>query len=155
MQKTPPALRGLKLIELMQWGQRFAGWELSDATGIKPRTLRNYFTQLKTAGYCIESTPGTDGEYWLDPGHYVHPLRFTNEEARTIVIALDVLRTVAPPDSPLMQDAKVLHYLHYLIGQLLPGAALDEVRQMGKEVSRDLTKMRAVYTVWQETEGRR
>ena len=152
MQKTPPALRGLKLIELMQWGQRFAGWELSELTGIKPRTLRNYFTQLKAAGYCIESTPGADGEYWLDPGHYVYPLRFTNEEARTIVIALDVLRTVAPPDSPLMQDAKVLHYL---IGRLLPGAALDEVRQMGKEVTRGLTKMRAVYAVWEETEGRR
>ena len=82
----------------------------------------------------------------------MYPLRFTNEEARTIVIALDVLRTVAPPDSPLMQDAKVLHYL---IGRLLPGAALDEVRQMGKEVTRGLTKMRAVYAVWEETEGRR
>lgn len=86
---TPPALRGLELVEHMQWGQRYVGWELSELTGLKPRTLRNYFTQLKAAGSCIRSTPGADGNYWLDPGSTMYPLRFTNEEARTIAIALD------------------------------------------------------------------
>lgn len=150
--QTPPALRGLKLIELMQWGKRFDGRELSELTGIKPRTLRNYFAQLKAAGYYIESTPGINGEYWLDPGLSVYPLRFTNEEARTIVIALDILKTVAPPDSPLKKDADILHHL---IGRLLPGAAMDEVRQMGKQVRGELIKMRAVYATWEGTEGRR
>jgi len=32
---------------------------------------------------------------------------------------------------------------------------VDEVHQMGKEVTRGLIKMRAVYSVWEETEGRR
>ena len=73
----------------MQWGQRCVGWELSELTGLKPRTPRNYFTQLKAAGYCIRSTPGADGNYWLEPGRTMYPLRFTNEEARTIAIALD------------------------------------------------------------------
>lgn len=34
---------------VIQWGQRYIGWELSELTGLKPRTLRNYFTQLKSS----------------------------------------------------------------------------------------------------------
>lgn len=149
---APPALRGLELVELMQWGQRYVGWELSELTGLKPRTLRNYFTQLKAAGYCIRSTPGADGNYWLDPGRTMYPLRFTNEEARTIAIALDILTTVAPADSPLRNDAKGLSRA---FRRLLPGAALDEVHRLGKKLKLDLAKMRVLYAAGEGTGGRR
>lgn len=144
---TPPALRGIRLIQLMQWGRQYEAREIKDELGIEPRSLHNYITQLREAGYKIESKRGAQGAYWLEAGEEMHPLSFEPEELKTLVVALATLLTTAPEDDPLYTSARKLYNM--ITYMMLP-AAVEECRAEERAITRELMMMRAVWTVHQQ-----
>lgn len=141
--KTATALRGIKIIELMQWGRRFAASEFKDELGIEQRSLQNYIAQLREAGYNIRSERGVLGCYWLEAGERMHPLTFEPEELRTVVVALGILHTVAPEEHPMRAKSK---QLRGMITGMMPPEETEQCDAARSEFDRELMMMRAIYT---------
>lgn len=85
--------RALELLGLLQTHRHWSGTELADRLGVSGRTLRRDIDRLRELGYRVESVPGVDGGYRLEPGNAVPPLLLTDEEAVTMAIGLRVAAT--------------------------------------------------------------
>lgn len=150
--KTPPALRGIKLVELMQWGRRFNAWEFTEELGIEPRTLTNYVRQLREDGINIKSQSGADGCYWIEAGESLHPLRFEPDEARVLVIALKTFTSAIQAEHPEFDQAK---QLADRIAFMLQPEVVAEINDAQRDFGQELMKMKAVYGVYMRDKDRR
>lgn len=149
---TPTALCGMRIIELLQWGERLQGHEIATALGIDRRSVRRHISQLKAAGYEVKSSRGSYGSYWLGQGNTIAPLRFDDPEARTVLLALSTLLAALDRNDPLWEET--LELLESMRA-VLPEAVVAEAREQEREVTRRIKKMSAVYGVWERAEGRR
>ncbi|GAB4118312.1 MAG: WYL domain-containing protein [Candidatus Caldatribacteriota bacterium] len=52
------------------------------------RTIYRDFNTLSLAGFPVYSAPGKDGGYFLTPDYFLPPLRFTCEEAASLLISI-------------------------------------------------------------------
>jgi predicted DNA-binding transcriptional regulator YafY len=85
---TDPAARLLRLLSLLQGRPSWSGPALADRLGVTTRTVRRDVERLRTLGYRVDSAPGADGGYRLDPGSALPPLLFDDDEATAVAVAL-------------------------------------------------------------------
>jgi predicted DNA-binding transcriptional regulator YafY len=80
--------RLLDLLSLLQTRRDWPGPVLAERLGTTPRTVRRDVERLRGMGYRISATMGPDGGYRLDAGDELPPLRFDDDQAVVIAIAL-------------------------------------------------------------------
>jgi predicted DNA-binding transcriptional regulator YafY len=85
---SDPATRLLRLLSLLQGRPSWNGPELAERLGVTTRTLRRDVDRLRALGYRVDSAPGAEGGYHLDPGAALPPLLFDDDEATAIAVAL-------------------------------------------------------------------
>ncbi|WP_261164503.1 YafY family protein [Microbacterium sp. Marseille-Q6965] len=80
--------RMLTLLSLLQVPRDWPGRTLADRLGVTTRTVRRDVDRLRELGYRIHALKGPDGGYRLQAGAELPPLRFDDEQAVAIAIAL-------------------------------------------------------------------
>src|SRR5438876_12417625 len=80
--------RLLRLLSLFQARRYWSGAELSERLEVTTRTLRRDVDRLRTLGYPVHSTSGTEGGYQLGAGATLPPLLLDDEEAVAVAIGL-------------------------------------------------------------------
>ena len=80
--------RLLRLLSLFQGRRYWPGPELSGRLEVTSRTLRRDVDKLRTLGYPIHSTSGTEGGYQLGAGSTMPPLLLDDEEAVAVALGL-------------------------------------------------------------------
>ncbi|MGC5285040.1 helix-turn-helix transcriptional regulator [Micromonospora sp. DT231] len=85
--------RLLRLLSLLQTPRRWSSTELAERLSVTTRTVRNDVERLRTLGYPVHATFGTDGGYRLAAGAILPPLLLDDDEAVAIAIRL---RTATP-----------------------------------------------------------
>jgi predicted DNA-binding transcriptional regulator YafY len=80
--------RLLQLLALFQGRRYWCGPELADRLEITCRTLRRDVDKLRSLGYPIASTSGTEGGYQLGAGTSMPPLLLEDEEAVAVALGL-------------------------------------------------------------------
>jgi predicted DNA-binding transcriptional regulator YafY len=80
--------RLLTLLSLLQVPRDWPGGVLAERLGVTTRTVRRDVDRLRALGYRIHALKGPDGGYRLQAGSELPPLRFDDEQAVAIAIAL-------------------------------------------------------------------
>ena len=80
--------RLLRLLSLFQVRRYWSGPDLASRLEITSRTLRRDVDKLRTLGYPIHSTSGTEGGYQLGAGSTMPPLLLDDEEAVAVALGL-------------------------------------------------------------------
>lgn len=80
--------RLLTLLSLLQVPRDWPGGVLAERLGVTTRTVRRDVDRLRELGYRIHTLRGPDGGYRLQAGSELPPLRFDDEQAVAIAIAL-------------------------------------------------------------------
>ncbi len=80
--------RTLAILSLLQAQREWSGDALAARLGVTSRTIRRDFTRLRELGYPVEAARGPGGLYRLAPGTRLPPLVFDDEQAISIVLAL-------------------------------------------------------------------
>lgn len=80
--------RILTLLSLLQTRRDWSGQELADRLDVTPRTVRRDIDRLRELEYRIEAWKGPAGGYRLAAGSELPPLRFDDEQAVAIAVAL-------------------------------------------------------------------
>lgn len=80
--------RILTLLSLLQTRRDWSGQELADRLDVTPRTVRRDIDRLRELDYRIEAWKGPGGGYRLAAGSELPPLRFDDEQAVAIAVAL-------------------------------------------------------------------
>ncbi|WP_218220296.1 YafY family protein [Nesterenkonia sp. Act20] len=80
--------RTLTLLSLLQTQRDWPGQLLADRLEVTARTVRRDVERLRELGYEIRATKGPDGGYRLVPGSELPPLRFDDDQAVAIAVAL-------------------------------------------------------------------
>ena len=80
--------RLLRLLSLFQGRRYWAGADLAQRLDVTNRTLRRDVDKLRTLGYPIHSTSGTEGGYQLGAGAHMPPLLLDDEEAVAVALGL-------------------------------------------------------------------
>jgi predicted DNA-binding transcriptional regulator YafY len=80
--------RLLKLLSLLQARKEWSGTELAERLEVTTRTVRNDIDRLRTMGYPVNATRGSDGGYQLGAGAELPPLLLDDEEAVAVTIGL-------------------------------------------------------------------
>ncbi|RLP84746.1 WYL domain-containing protein [Mycetocola lacteus] len=80
--------RLLRLLALLQQRHGWSADQLGRQLGVTARTVRRDIAQLREGGYPIESTFGTGGGYYLDPGTALPPIVIDADEAVAVQLAL-------------------------------------------------------------------
>lgn len=83
-----PTSRLLGLLSLLQTRRDWPGTVLAGRLGVSPRTVRRDVDRLRDMGYRIEATMGPDGGYRLGAGSELPPLRFDDDQAVALAVAL-------------------------------------------------------------------
>ena len=78
----------LALLSLLQVRRDWAGHVLADRLGVTTRTVRRDVDRLRELGYRIDALKGPDGGYRLEAGSELPPLKFDDEQAVAITVAL-------------------------------------------------------------------
>ncbi|WOC13313.1 hypothetical protein MP11Mi_24140 [Gordonia sp. MP11Mi] len=78
----------LALLSLLQVPRVWPGTVLADRLEVTARTVRRDVDRLRDLGYRIRAVKGPDGGYLLEAGAELPPLRFDDEQAVAIAIAL-------------------------------------------------------------------
>ncbi|MFG3581269.1 helix-turn-helix transcriptional regulator [Micromonospora chersina] len=91
MPKTSARL--LALLSLLQARRDWPGALLAERLEVSPRTVRRDVDRLRELGYPIAALKGPDGGYRLDAGAELPPLRFDDEQAVALAIALQIATT--------------------------------------------------------------
>lgn len=107
--------RLLKLLSLFQGRRYWSGPDLADRLEVTSRTLRRDVDKLRTLGYPIHSTSGTEGGYQLGAGTEMPPLLLDDEEAVAVALGL---RYAARGSIAGVEDASVRALLK--IEQIMP-----------------------------------
>lgn len=144
---TPPILRGLKILELMQWGKRFAARELADTLGVDERTIQRDLKTLGEAGFNIESSRGPDGCHHLAEGGRMRPLLLDASETRLILTALHVLTIAATSEAP---EFRQILQLRDRFEDLLPEETRREVEHKNRALERRLRMGAALLKAYEK-----
>jgi predicted DNA-binding transcriptional regulator YafY len=80
--------RLLRLLSLFQGRRYWPGADLAERLAVTSRTLRRDVDKLRTLGYPIHSTSGTEGGYQLGAGAEMPPLLLDDEEAVAVAFGL-------------------------------------------------------------------
>ncbi len=80
--------RILTLLSLLQTRREWSGLELAERLDVTPRTVRRDIDRLRELDYRIEAWKGPAGGYRLAAGSELPPLRFDDEQAVAIAVAL-------------------------------------------------------------------
>jgi predicted DNA-binding transcriptional regulator YafY len=107
--------RLLRLLSLFQGRRYWSGADLADRLEVTGRTLRRDVDKLRTLGYPIHSTSGTEGGYQLGAGTEMPPLLLDDEEAVAVALGL---RYAATGSIAGVEEASVRALLK--IEQILP-----------------------------------
>ncbi|GEM_PF-1777313 len=130
---TPPILRGLKILTLLQWGRHYTALELARELGVETRTISRDVRALRAAGFDIKSTTGLYGSFWLETGEVIRPVLFDDSEARLTLMALKTLAAATATADPNFQE---IFYLSKRFEKLLPEAVRASVHEEFHEVER-------------------
>lgn len=85
---TGSSSRMLALLSLLQVRRDWAGHVLADRLDVTTRTVRRDVDRLRELGYRIDALKGPDGGYRLEAGSELPPLKFDDEQAVAITVAL-------------------------------------------------------------------
>jgi len=107
--------RLLRLLSLFQGRRYWSGADLAGRLEVTSRTLRRDVDKLRTLGYPIHSTSGTEGGYQLGAGAEMPPLLLDDEEAVAVALGL---RYAATGSIEGVEEASVRALLK--IEQILP-----------------------------------
>jgi predicted DNA-binding transcriptional regulator YafY len=80
--------RLLRLLSLFQSRRTWTGAALASRLEVTARTLRRDVDRLRTLGYPVHSTTGTEGGYQLGAGATLPPLLLDDDEAVAVAIGL-------------------------------------------------------------------
>jgi predicted DNA-binding transcriptional regulator YafY len=80
--------RLLGLLALFQGRRSWGGGELAERLEVTTRTLRRDVDKLRSLGYPIHSTSGTEGGYRLGAGSTMPPLLLDDDEAVAVALGL-------------------------------------------------------------------
>ncbi|MGW4325003.1 helix-turn-helix transcriptional regulator [Nocardia sp. NPDC004573] len=149
------SVRLLRLLGLLQTRRCWTGVELATRLGVNTRTIRVDIARLRRLDYEIDATPGVAGGYRLRAGATLPPVRFEDDEAVAVAVAL---RTAARAGVVGIGDAAARAAAK--LEQLLPPrlrhrlhtvqAATEPVLDAGNLVDTDV--FRAVATAIERTE---
>src|SRR5579872_90722 len=87
--------RLLRLLSLFQGRRYWSGSGLAERLEVTSRTLRRDVDKLRTLGYPIHSTSGTEGGYQLGAGTVMPPLLLDDDEAVAVALGLRAATTGA------------------------------------------------------------
>ncbi len=107
--------RLLRLLSLFQGRRYWSGGDLAARLEVTSRTLRRDVDKLRTLGYPIHSTSGSEGGYQLGAGAEMPPLLLDDEEAVAVAMGL---RYAATGSIEGVEEASVRALLK--IEQILP-----------------------------------
>jgi predicted DNA-binding transcriptional regulator YafY len=107
--------RLLRLLSLFQGRRYWSGSDLAGRLEVTCRTLRRDVDKLRTLGYPIHSTSGTEGGYQLGAGTEMPPLLLDDDEAVAVALGL---RSAAAGSIEGVEEASVRALLK--IEQILP-----------------------------------
>lgn len=85
---TDGSARMLSLLSLLQARREWPAAELAERLAVSTRTIRRDVERLRELGYRVAATMGPDGGYRLAAGEELPPLRFDDEQAVALAIAL-------------------------------------------------------------------
>lgn len=85
---TGPSSRMLDLLSLLQVRRDWSGAILAERLEVTTRTVRRDVDRLRELGYRIRTLKGPDGGYRLEAGSELPPLKFDDEQAVAIALAL-------------------------------------------------------------------
>ncbi|MFK4728758.1 WYL domain-containing protein [Agromyces mediolanus] len=88
---TDGSARMLSLLSLLQARREWPAAELAGRLGVSTRTIRRDVERLRELGYRVSAAMGPDGGYRLAAGEELPPLRFDDEQAVAIAIALSAV----------------------------------------------------------------
>lgn len=88
MEVVTTSARLLSLLSLLQARRDWPGHLLATRLGVSPRTLRRDVERLRALGYRVRALKGPAGGYRLDAGSELPPLRFDDEQAVALAVAL-------------------------------------------------------------------
>ncbi|MEU9790730.1 WYL domain-containing protein [Streptomyces sparsogenes] len=91
MQKTSSRL--LALLSLLQAPRNWLGDDLAERLDVTPRTVRRDIDRLRELGYPIRAFKGPFGGYRLGTGSQLPPLRFDDDQAVALALALQSAAT--------------------------------------------------------------
>jgi predicted DNA-binding transcriptional regulator YafY len=107
--------RLLRLLSLFQGRRYWSGADLAARLEVTCRTLRRDVDKLRTLGYPIHSTSGTEGGYQLGAGTEMPPLLLDDDEAVAVALGL---RSAAAGNIEGVEEASVRALVK--IEQILP-----------------------------------
>jgi predicted DNA-binding transcriptional regulator YafY len=85
--------RLLRLLSLLQGRRFWCGAELASRLEVTTRTVRRDVDKLRTLGYPIRSSAGTEGGYQFSAGSTVPPLLLDEDEAVAVALGLGCAAT--------------------------------------------------------------
>lgn len=113
--QNDPTGRALQLLSLLQTHRLWRGADLAERFEVTERTVRRDVDRLRSLGYPVDATPGSDGGYRLAAGAHLPPLVFDDDEAVAVAVGL---RAAADAAIGGIEDASVRALAK--IDQLLP-----------------------------------
>ncbi|MEV6110627.1 WYL domain-containing protein [Streptomyces sp. NPDC051940] len=114
-----PTARALRTLEILQNRPGTTAADLAGRLGVTERAARRYVEILREAGIPVESVRGPHGGYRLGRGMRLPPVRFTQDEAIGLVMAVLDGRPAAADDGDLVGHAlaKVVGALPESVGR--------------------------------------
>ncbi|MEU1665025.1 WYL domain-containing protein [Streptomyces sparsogenes] len=91
MRKTSSRL--LALLSLLQTPRNWSGDDLAERLDVTPRTVRRDIDRLRELGYPIRAFKGPSGGYRMGTGSQLPPLRFDDDQAVALALALQSAAT--------------------------------------------------------------
>ena len=88
MVTNDPTGRALHLLSLLQTHRLWRAAELAERLDVTERTVRRDVDRLRTLGYPVDATTGTDGGYRLAVGAHLPPLVLDDDEAVAVALGL-------------------------------------------------------------------
>ncbi len=83
-----PTGRALHLLSLLQTHRLWRAADLAERLEVTERTVRRDVDRLRTLGYPVDATTGTDGGYRLAVGAHLPPLVLDDDEAVAVALGL-------------------------------------------------------------------
>lgn len=140
--RVPTALRGLRILELLQWGKSFTTAELAAELGVSTSAIRKYITQIRTADIKIKSGPGFGGCYWLERGERIYPYQLTQDEMELIILGLAAFSAAGDPQDPRVPAARTLRQS---LTEFVPKELEERTAGFLENFQKKITMMASVY----------
>lgn len=109
-----PTARVLTLLELLQAGGTHTVSSLAARLAVDERTVRRYASHLADLGVPVVGVRGRYGGYRLGRGYRLPPLMLSDDEALTVLLALEAARRTRSAPSATVIDSAVAKLLRVL-----------------------------------------